>query len=206
MCLRESPSSFGPGPIAPAALGGQDDPLARPRSLSQRADDLLGGPGILRAGAQRVDVRRVEEGDARRVGRVHDGEGGGLVRLEAEGHRAQADLAHAQPGAPHPLDLHRGDRTTRRAGASNARAWAGIRKNQVESNMNVEIWSDVVCPWCYIGKRRFELALAGFAHRDGVDVVYRSFQLDPDASSAESEPVLQHLARKYGTSRRAGGR
>ena len=65
--------------------------------------------------------------------------------------------------------------------------------------MNVEIWSDVVCPWCYIGKRRFELALARFAHRDGVNVVYRSFQLDPGASSAESEPVLQHLARKYGT-------
>ncbi|MDT4973991.1 MAG: hypothetical protein QOG22_4134, partial [Pseudonocardiales bacterium] len=45
--------------------------------------------------------------------------------------------------------------------------------------MQVEIWSDVVCPWCYLGKRRFENALASFAHRDDVDVVYRSFELDP---------------------------
>jgi predicted DsbA family dithiol-disulfide isomerase len=65
--------------------------------------------------------------------------------------------------------------------------------------MRIEIWSDVVCPWCYIGKRRFELALARFPHRDGVDVVYRSFQLDPSASAAGSEPVAEHLARKYGT-------
>ncbi len=66
--------------------------------------------------------------------------------------------------------------------------------------MNIEIWSDVVCPWCYIGKRRFERALERFANRDGVSVVHRSFQLDPAASSAASEPMPQHLARKYGTS------
>ena len=45
--------------------------------------------------------------------------------------------------------------------------------------MQVEIWSDVVCPWCYIGKRRLETALAKFPHRDQVEVVWRSFQLDP---------------------------
>ena len=45
--------------------------------------------------------------------------------------------------------------------------------------MQVEIWSDVVCPWCYLGKRRFEQALAEFEHRDDVQVVYRSFELDP---------------------------
>ena len=45
--------------------------------------------------------------------------------------------------------------------------------------MDVEIWSDVVCPWCYIGKRRFEHALAAFDHRDEVTVTWRSFQLDP---------------------------
>ena len=45
--------------------------------------------------------------------------------------------------------------------------------------MKVEIWSDVVCPWCYIGKRRFEAALAQFAHRDEVEVEWRSFELDP---------------------------
>ena len=47
--------------------------------------------------------------------------------------------------------------------------------------MKVEIWSDVVCPWCYVGKRRFETALARFPHRDEVDVEWRSFELDPAA-------------------------
>ena len=49
--------------------------------------------------------------------------------------------------------------------------------------MRIEIWSDVVCPWCYIGKRRLETALAGFEHRDEVEVVWRSFQLDPSAGN-----------------------
>ena len=49
--------------------------------------------------------------------------------------------------------------------------------------MKVEIWSDVICPWCYIGKRRFEAALSQFAHRDQVDVEWKSFQLDPGAQS-----------------------
>ena len=47
--------------------------------------------------------------------------------------------------------------------------------------MRIEIWSDVVCPWCYIGKRRFEEALAEFPSKDEVEVVYRSFELDPRA-------------------------
>ena len=46
--------------------------------------------------------------------------------------------------------------------------------------MKVEIWSDVVCPWCYIGKRRFETALARVRGRDEVEVTWRSFQLNPD--------------------------
>jgi len=45
--------------------------------------------------------------------------------------------------------------------------------------MKVEIWSDVACPWCYIGKRRFEGALDHFAHRDQIDVIWRSYQLVP---------------------------
>ena len=45
--------------------------------------------------------------------------------------------------------------------------------------MHVEIWSDIACPWCYVGKRRFEAALAGFEHRDDVQVTWRSFELDP---------------------------
>ena len=47
-------------------------------------------------------------------------------------------------------------------------------------SLRVEVWSDVVCPWCYIGKRRFEKALGGFAHRDDVSVTWRSFLLAPD--------------------------
>lgn len=66
--------------------------------------------------------------------------------------------------------------------------------------MKVEIWSDVVCPWCYIGQRRFERALSQFAHRDDVEVVHRSFQLDPTAPADQTEPTPDRLARKYGTS------
>jgi predicted DsbA family dithiol-disulfide isomerase len=67
--------------------------------------------------------------------------------------------------------------------------------------MLVEIWSDVACPWCWVGKRRFETALAGFGHRDQVEVVWRSFELDPVAPiRVEGDPV-DHLARKYGMTR-----
>jgi predicted DsbA family dithiol-disulfide isomerase len=67
--------------------------------------------------------------------------------------------------------------------------------------MHVEIWSDIACPWCYIGKRRFEAALARFEHRDGVRVTWRSFELDPAAPAVREEDAATHLARKYGTSR-----
>ncbi len=66
--------------------------------------------------------------------------------------------------------------------------------------MKVEIWSDVVCPWCYIGKRRFETALAQFAHRDQVEVVWRSYQLDPDAPRQSGLSTNEMLARKRGVS------
>ena len=66
--------------------------------------------------------------------------------------------------------------------------------------MQVEIFSDVVCPWCYIGKRRFETALASFPHADDVTVTYRSFQLDPDAPAVSTQTIEQHLADKYGRS------
>lgn len=64
--------------------------------------------------------------------------------------------------------------------------------------MQVEIWSDIACPWCYVGKRRFESALEEFAHRDELTVTWRSFELDSNAPAehTESQPVL--LARKYG--------
>ncbi len=63
--------------------------------------------------------------------------------------------------------------------------------------MQVEIWSDVVCPWCYIGKRRFEEALAGFEHADQVEVRWRSFELDPGAPAHRDRPYVEHLATKY---------
>jgi predicted DsbA family dithiol-disulfide isomerase len=64
--------------------------------------------------------------------------------------------------------------------------------------MRVEIWSDVVCPWCYIGKRRFEHALEELGDEADVEIVWRSFELDPDAPRVQGEPVLEHLAQKYG--------
>jgi predicted DsbA family dithiol-disulfide isomerase len=67
--------------------------------------------------------------------------------------------------------------------------------------MQIEIWSDVVCPWCYLGKRRLETALAGFAGRDEVEVVYRSFELDPGADRATTTPTVELLATKYGMTR-----
>lgn len=73
--------------------------------------------------------------------------------------------------------------------------------------MRVDIWSDIVCPWCYVGKARFEKALSGFAHRDEVEVVYHSFELDPGypadgagGTGGRRETNLQMLASKYGMS------
>ena len=66
--------------------------------------------------------------------------------------------------------------------------------------MKIEIWSDIVCPWCYIGKRRFEAALSGFPHADAVQVVWRSFELDPDAPPSLGMPLTELLAKKYGMS------
>jgi predicted DsbA family dithiol-disulfide isomerase len=67
--------------------------------------------------------------------------------------------------------------------------------------VKVEIWSDVVCPWCYIGKRRFERALASFGGADDVDVVWRSFQLNPAHPRGVRTNHDQHLAEKLGTTR-----
>jgi predicted DsbA family dithiol-disulfide isomerase len=68
----------------------------------------------------------------------------------------------------------------------------------VATVMNIEIWSDVVCPWCYIGKRQFERAVASFSHPDEITVTYRSFELDPGAPAERSGTHAEHLAGKYG--------
>jgi predicted DsbA family dithiol-disulfide isomerase len=67
--------------------------------------------------------------------------------------------------------------------------------------VRIEIWSDIACPWCYIGKRRLETALAAFEHRDDVDVEYRSFQLDPSAPTVGTRTAQEMLAEKFGVSR-----
>ena len=67
--------------------------------------------------------------------------------------------------------------------------------------MKVEIWSDVVCPWCYIGKRHFEDALSRFGHADQVEVEWRSFELDPRSPAHVGMPMSRVLERKYGMTR-----
>lgn len=66
--------------------------------------------------------------------------------------------------------------------------------------MRIDVWSDVVCPWCYIGKRHLEEALDGFEHSDEVEIVYHSFELDPTAPQVPVETTVEALAKKFGTS------
>ena len=61
--------------------------------------------------------------------------------------------------------------------------------------MIIDVWSDVVCPWCFIGKRRLEKALSGFEHKDEIIIRHRAFQLQPDAQGVV--PTGKHLAEKY---------
>jgi predicted DsbA family dithiol-disulfide isomerase len=65
-------------------------------------------------------------------------------------------------------------------------------------SLTVEVWSDVVCPWCYIGKRRLEAALARFPRQDAVTVRWRSYELNPSAPKTATESTREMLARKYG--------
>lgn len=64
--------------------------------------------------------------------------------------------------------------------------------------LTIEVWSDVVCPWCYIGKRRFERAVGELDGEIELDVVYRAYQLDPTASPGKSGPVFDAYVRKFG--------
>jgi predicted DsbA family dithiol-disulfide isomerase len=63
--------------------------------------------------------------------------------------------------------------------------------------MRIDIWSDVVCPWCYLGKRRFERALEAFEDRASVEVVHRSFQLDPTRPKGQTQNRREMLMAKY---------
>ena len=69
-----------------------------------------------------------------------------------------------------------------------------------KQKINVEIWSDIACPFCYIGKRNFEKALASFAHKDKVSIVWKSFQLMPEAKKENNISIHEMLAARYGRS------
>ncbi|HIE6633594.1 DsbA family oxidoreductase [Bacillus luti] len=66
--------------------------------------------------------------------------------------------------------------------------------------MKIEVWSDFVCPFCYIGKRRLEMALEQFPHRDNVEVEFKSFELDPNTPVYSGTSINEVLASKYGIS------
>jgi predicted DsbA family dithiol-disulfide isomerase len=75
------------------------------------------------------------------------------------------------------------------------------KKMTQQPKMKVEIWSDMVCPFCYMGKHRYEKALAQFAHRDDIEVVWHSFQLYPGVKKITTkENAYQYLARVKGIS------
>ncbi|WP_189697819.1 DsbA family oxidoreductase [Streptomyces chromofuscus] len=66
--------------------------------------------------------------------------------------------------------------------------------------MRVEIWTDIACPWCYVGRARFDQGLAAFAHRDEVEVLHRSFELNPQAENG-NVPIIDAVAAQYGRTR-----
>jgi predicted DsbA family dithiol-disulfide isomerase len=81
---------------------------------------------------------------------------------------------------------------------SSGQTAADSAKTNTQAKMTVEIWSDVMCPFCYIGKRKFEAALAQFPQREQVEVVWKSFQLNPDLETDTSKSVKQSLAESKG--------
>ncbi|MDB4953358.1 MAG: 2-hydroxychromene-2-carboxylate isomerase/DsbA-like thioredoxin domain protein [Myxococcales bacterium] len=72
----------------------------------------------------------------------------------------------------------------------------------IVQNLRLDIWSDIACPWCYVGKRHLEAALAQFEHAAEVDIVWRAFELDPSAPrvrAADGQSYAERIAKKYGT-------
>ncbi len=68
----------------------------------------------------------------------------------------------------------------------------------MENKLKVQIWSDVMCPFCYIGKRKLEDALSQFKNKDAVEIEWKSYQLDPNFIASANENTVDHLAKKYG--------
>jgi len=69
--------------------------------------------------------------------------------------------------------------------------------------MQIEVWSDFVCPFCYIGKRRFDAALESFQERNQINVTYKSYQLDPKTPAYHGQDYLESLAEKFGSAEQA---
>jgi predicted DsbA family dithiol-disulfide isomerase len=75
-----------------------------------------------------------------------------------------------------------------------------MNQNPKKSLMKVEIWSDVVCPFCYIGKRKFEMALAKFEYKDNIEIEWKSFQLNPDLKTDTNKKTAEALSESKGIS------
>ena len=132
---------------------------------------------------------------------------GPRVAEPARERRRAFDVAEQQgdrAGGKIALRSHSATIAPARAPAKGARATLDVvaRTTKVgRQTLHIEIWSDIACPWCYVGKRRFEAALAAFEHRDEVSVTWRSFELDPQAPAERSVDSATHLADKYGMTR-----
>ena len=72
---------------------------------------------------------------------------------------------------------------------------------KMENKLKVQIWSDVMCPFCYIGKRKLEDALSQFENQDAVEIEWKSYQLDPNFIASPDDNTVDHLAEKYGRDR-----
>src|SRR5690554_1937141 len=70
----------------------------------------------------------------------------------------------------------------------------------MKNKMKVEVWSDIMCPFCYIGKRRFETALKSFEDNDQIELVWKSYQLAPDLKTQPNKSIHEFLAEHKGTS------
>lgn len=109
----------------------------------------------------------------------------------------QHTVIHGMPagGGVSPAGRDTAGKGHRREGTPPGRDWTPWVLTMA---MQVEIWSDVVCPWCYLGKRRMERALQIFDHADDIDAVFRSFELDPTLPPGQTTPTVDVLAAKYG--------
>lgn len=67
----------------------------------------------------------------------------------------------------------------------------------MENTLKIQIWSDIMCPFCYIGKRRLENAIDQFGHQDAIEIEWKSFQLNPNFIASEGDNLAEHLADKY---------